>query len=217
MKLASTLLALSLSAAAIAQTPAKPAATPAPAPTPVVAPAKPELPPQIPMPKVTGTPTTLYALTYIDTELGTGPAATANKWYTVHYTGWLPDGTMFDSSMTRGEPIVFPYGAHRVITGWDTGFEGMKVGGKRRLFVPYQLAYGEGGRPPVIPEKSQLIFDVQLLGVADNPPQPIPVKDPTPAAAPASTPAPATAPAAATPAPATTTKPKPATGTTKKQ
>ena len=65
-------------------------------------------------------------------------------------------------------PISFPQGARRVISGWDSGFEGMRVGGKRRLLIPYQLAYGELGRPPVIPPKSQLIFDVELMAVTDT-------------------------------------------------
>ena len=89
-------------------------------------------------------------------------------YYTVNYTGYLVDGTKFDSSEGK-EPITFPYGAHRVIQGWDTGFEGMHVGGKRRLFVPYQLAYGEAGRPPVIPAKAELVFDVELVSLQAPP------------------------------------------------
>ena len=137
------------------------------------------------VPKVEGTPKNLYALRYIDTEVGTGPLAESRKFYTVHYTGWLTDGTKFDSSHDHpgGEPIVFPYGARRVIPGWDTGFEGMHVGGKRRLFVPYQLAYGESGRPPVIPAKADLIFDVELVAQSDTPPEPKPA--PAPEAKPA--------------------------------
>ena len=137
------------------------------------------------IPSVPGIPKTLYTLKYIDTIVGTGPLAEPHKWYTVHYTGWLTDGTKFDSSDDHpgGEPITFPYGAHRVIPGWDTGFEGMHVGGKRRLFIPYQLAYGETGRPPVIPAKADLIFDVELVAMSDTPPasrqpQPAPA-DPT--------------------------------------
>ena len=94
-----------------------------------------------------------------------------------HYTGWLTDGTKFDSSrdtMPNGQPrtpIAFPQGARRVIAGWDLGFEGMRVGGQRRLFIPYQLAYGEAGRPPRIPERATLIFDVELMAVADTLPR----------------------------------------------
>jgi peptidylprolyl isomerase len=126
------------------------------------------------VPTVEGTPRTLYALRYVDIEIGTGPLAESRKFYTVHYTGWLSDGTKFDSSHDHpgGEPIVFPYGGRRVILGWDTGFEGMHVGGKRRLYIPYQLAYGESGRSPVIPEKANLIFDVELVAQSDAPPEP---------------------------------------------
>ncbi len=136
------------------------------------------------MPVVTGVPQALFALKYIDTVVGTGPLAEASvigasqadskvKWYTVHYTGWLTDGTKFDSSYDHpgAEPITFPQGG-RVILGWNTGFQGMHVGGKRRLFIPYQLAYGETGRPPVIPPKADLIFDVELVSISDAPPAP---------------------------------------------
>jgi peptidylprolyl isomerase len=124
------------------------------------------------VPKIAGTPQPLYALRYVDTVIGTGPLAEQRKYYTVHYTGWLTDGTKFDSSVDRGTPITFPYGARQVIPGWDTGFEGMHVGGKRRLYIPYQLAYGESGRPPVIPAKADLIFDLELIGQSDTPPAP---------------------------------------------
>jgi peptidylprolyl isomerase len=115
---------------------------------------------------------TTYSLTYVDTVVGTGALAQPGKFYTVHYTGYLPDGTKFDSSVDRGEPITFPYGKHRVIQGWDTAFEGMHIGGKRRLFIPYQLGYGEAGRPPVIPAKSELIFDVEFIAQGDEMPAP---------------------------------------------
>jgi peptidylprolyl isomerase len=137
------------------------------------------------IPPVKGVRKTLYSLSYIDTLIGSGPlaepsvlgnteATTKIQWYTVHYTGWLAkDGTKFDSSYDHadGQPLTFPYGAHRVIPGWDTAFEGMHVGGKRRIFVPYQLAYGEAGRPG-IPPKSDLIFDVELISVTDKPAAP---------------------------------------------
>jgi peptidylprolyl isomerase len=122
-----------------------------------------------------------FTLAYVDTKVGTGPLAEPHKWYTVHYTGYLTDGTKFDSSVDRGEPISFPYGGHRVIEGWDTGFEGMRVGGKRRLYVPYQLAYGEAGRAP-IPPRTALVFDVELIAQSDT--QPAPPKPPTPPANP---------------------------------
>lgn len=126
------------------------------------------------MPAVTGKPESLYALQYVDLVVGTGELAQTHKWYTVHYTGWTLDGKKFDSSHDHegGQPFVFPAGAHRVIMGWDTGFEGMRIGGKRRLIVPYQLAYGEAGHPPVIPEKATLVFDVEFLGQSDQMPAP---------------------------------------------
>jgi peptidylprolyl isomerase len=182
----------------------------------------PLLSPKIPALPVTSNkcPSVAYQLSYIDIKVGTGPLALPKKFYTVHYTGYLIDGTKFDSSLDRNEPITFPYGAHRVITGWDTGFEGMHVGGKRRLFVPYQLAYGEAGRPPVIPEKAELIFDVELIAQSDTPPAPkTPPTPPTPPAGtkPATPPAAGTAPAtppAATPATKPTTPPAAGTAPT---
>jgi peptidylprolyl isomerase len=148
-------------------------------------------------PRVPGIPRTLYALKYIDIHIGTGPLAEPHKFYTVHYTGYFPNGTKFDSSVDRGTPFTFPYGAHRVITGWDTGFEGMHVGGKRRLFVPYQLAYGELGNPPRMPAKANLIFDVEFISQSDTPPeQPHPPTPPPPPA-----PKPTTEPPPANPAP----------------
>jgi hypothetical protein len=119
-------------------------------------------------PPVDGTAAELATLRYIDIVQGTGAPAAAGKRYTVHYTGWLNDGTKFDSSVDRNEPLDFVQGRRQVISGWDMGFEGMKVGGKRRLFIPYQMAYGESGTGP-IPPKAELIFDVELLGVADVP------------------------------------------------
>jgi len=152
------------------------------------------------IPRVAGIPKTLYRLRYIDIVVGKGPLAEPHQWYTVRYTGWLSDGTKFDSSYDHpgGAPFTFPYGARRVIIGWDTGFEGMRVGGKRRLYVPYQLAYGELGRPPVIPAKANLVFDVELVAMSDNPPeQPAPA--PAPTASPAQPTKPATAPSPAQP------------------
>jgi len=184
LKLSSFALLATLTTAATAQTATTPkktttttthrATAPAAAPKPADNPA--DNPPGVP--KVEGTPKPLYALRYIDTVIGTGPLAESRKYYTVHYTGWLTDGTKFDSSVDRGTPITFPYGARQVIPGWDTGFEGMHVGGKRRLFIPYQLAYGETGRPPVIPAKADLIFDIELVAQSDTPPEPKPTPAP---------------------------------------
>jgi peptidylprolyl isomerase len=151
---------------------------------------------------VEGALETAFALRYQDLVIGTGAEAGPNKLYTVQYTGWLgangraDDGYKFDSSYDRrpalkdalGNPVLdangqpqlgdappfsFPQGYGRVIQGWDLGFTGMKVGGKRRLFIPWQLAYGAMGRPgpdaahPGIPEKADLIFDVELVDVAE--------------------------------------------------
>ncbi len=113
-----------------------------------------------------------YGLRYIEIKTGDGAAAAPNQEYTVHYTGWLRDGTKFDSSVDRGTPLKFIQGRRAVIAGWDSGFEGMKVGGKRRLFIPYQLGYGEPGRGRTIPPKAELIFDVELLGARNVPPAP---------------------------------------------
>jgi peptidylprolyl isomerase len=203
--LLASLTTASLTTAATAQTtPAKPATTTHRTTTTTTA-AKSTTPPNIP--KVVGIPKTIYALRYVDTVVGTGPLAEPSilgtseadskiKWYTVRYTGWLTDGTKFDSSFDHpgAEPITFPAGAHRVIPGWDTGFQGMHVGGKRRLFIPYQLAYGEAGRPPHIPAKSDLIFDIELVSISDTPPAPktSPAPPANPSAAP---PKPADAPA----------------------
>ncbi len=136
---------------------------------------------------------TTYSLAYVDTVVGTGPLAESGKFYTVHYTGYLADGSKFDSSVDRGEPITFPYGQHRVIAGWDTGFEGMHIGGKRRLYIPYQLAYGENGRPPIIPAKAELVFDVEFIAQSNEMPKPKAPKPvtPPPAAAKPATPPPA--------------------------
>lgn len=118
------------------------------------------------MPEVAGTPQDVATLRMIEVKVGDGAAAQPGQEYTLHYTGWLRDGTKFDSSVDRGKPFVFVQGRRQVIAGFDAGFIGMKVGGKRRVFLPYQFAYGEKGRGK-IPPKAELIFDVELLGVKD--------------------------------------------------
>ena len=121
------------------------------------------------VPPAAGTVVETAPLRYIDVQVGTGAAAKPGQEYTVHYTGWLRDGVKFDSSVDAGKPLKFVQGRRQVIAGWEMGFEGMKVGGKRRLFLPYALAYGENGRGK-IPPKAELIFDVELLDAKDVPP-----------------------------------------------
>ncbi|MEN8174958.1 MAG: FKBP-type peptidyl-prolyl cis-trans isomerase [Pseudomonadota bacterium] len=98
-------------------------------------------------------------------QAGEGDEAKAGSRVTVHYTGWLTDGTKFDSSVDRGQPFDFPLGAGRVIRGWDEGVAGMQVGGKRKLTIPPQLGYGAAGAGGVIPPDATLVFEVELLGV----------------------------------------------------
>lgn len=102
-------------------------------------------------------------LAYIDEVVGTGAALTAGQAVTVQYTGWLPDGTQFDSSRNPGrEPFSFPLGGGRVIDGWDIGVATMNIGGKRRLILPPDLAYGSRGQGS-IPPAATLIFDVEVI------------------------------------------------------
>ncbi len=105
-------------------------------------------------------------LNVIDHEVGSGAEAQSGKQVSVHYTGTLTDGTKFDSSLDRGQPFNFQLGAGNVIKGWDQGLVGMKVGGKRRLEIPAEMAYGPRGFPPVIPPNSSLVFEVELMGVS---------------------------------------------------
>ena len=109
--------------------------------------------------------TTPTGLTIEDIVVGDGAAASAGQKVKVHYTGWLTNGTKFDSSKDRNDPFVFPLGAGRVIKGWDEGVQGMKVGGKRKLTIPPALGYGARGAGGVIPPNATLVFEVELLGV----------------------------------------------------
>ena len=109
-------------------------------------------------------------LKYIDTQVGTGEEAKKGNIVSVQYTGWLytkdgRKGAKFDSSLDRGKPITFTLGQKQVISGWDEGVAGMKVGGKRTLIIPPQLAYGSTGSGGVIPPNATLIFDVELVSV----------------------------------------------------
>jgi peptidylprolyl isomerase len=249
----SILLLAASTAVALAQTAAKPATAKAASHVAAHPAADAALPPGVPV--VAGTPKTLFTLRYQDVKIGTGADAVPGKLYKVHYTGWLAsNGHKFDSSydhtrpfqrdkdgnavldsdglpkLEAVQPFSFMQGAGQVIAGWDKGFEGMKVGGKRRLFIPYQLAYGEAGRPG-IPAKSDLIFDIELVEIGDQPapaphpaantPHPAPSLSAKPGApatpAPAASATPSAAPAIAKPAaasaaaPAATTPATPAT------
>lgn len=109
--------------------------------------------------------TTPSGLKYIELAEGKGAKPKPGQVVSVHYTGTLENGTKFDSSHDRGQPITFPIGLGRVIKGWDEGLMSMKIGGKRKLFIPAHLAYGAQGRPPVIPPNAPLIFEVELVGI----------------------------------------------------
>ena len=108
---------------------------------------------------------TASGLEYLEVEEGSGEQAKAGKTVSVHYTGKFQDGKVFDSSISRGEPISFPLGAGRVIKGWDEGIALMKVGGRAQLVIPPHLAYGESGAGGVIPPNATLVFDVELVSV----------------------------------------------------
>ena len=108
---------------------------------------------------------TVTELKMEDTKVGTGDQAVTGKSVTVHYTGWLTDGTKFDSSKDHGQPFTFQLGGGQVIKGWDQGVVGMKVGGVRKLTIPSSLAYGANGAGGVIPPNATLVFEVELLAV----------------------------------------------------
>jgi FKBP-type peptidyl-prolyl cis-trans isomerase len=117
------------------------------------------------LPDTSNLTTTATGLQYKDVTAGTGAEAKEGDTVSVHYTGWLTDGTKFDSSVDRGQPFSFPLGAGSVIAGWDEGVAGMKVGGKRILVIPSNLGYGPSGATGVIPPNATLIFEVELLDV----------------------------------------------------
>jgi FKBP-type peptidyl-prolyl cis-trans isomerase FkpA len=106
-------------------------------------------------------------LVYEDLTIGSGAAARLGTTVSVHYTGWLIDGTKFDSSKDRNEAFSFPVGVQYVIAGWDEGVQGMQVGGVRKLTIPPQIGYGARGAGGVIPPNATLIFEVELLEVSE--------------------------------------------------
>ncbi|HVS15254.1 MAG TPA: FKBP-type peptidyl-prolyl cis-trans isomerase [Thermoanaerobaculia bacterium] len=108
-------------------------------------------------------------LRYQDLEVGDGEEARPGMMAQMHYTGWLADGTRFQSSLDSGRPFSFQLGRGQVIQGWDRGVVGMREGGRRKLEIPAKLAYGRHGRPPLIPQNADLMFEVELLTVSRGP------------------------------------------------
>jgi peptidylprolyl isomerase len=109
-------------------------------------------------------------LKYYDLEEGEGSPAESGEVVTVHYTGWLEDGAKFDSSIDRGRPLSFSLGAGMIIPGWDEGVTGMKVGGKRQIVIPPELAYGSEGAGGVIPPDTTIILDVEMVDITPGSP-----------------------------------------------
>jgi len=109
-------------------------------------------------------------LQYWDIKVGTGAEAKSGDKVKVHYTGWFTSGKKFDSTVDANQPYSFTLGKGDVIKGWDEGIAGMKVGGKRQLRIPPELAYGDVGYKTIVPPNATLIFDAQLLAVTPAPP-----------------------------------------------
>ena len=111
------------------------------------------------------TTTTESGLQIEEISVGNGESAIAGQFVSVHYTGWLTNGSKFDSSKDRNEPFEFPLGQRNVIAGWDEGVQGMRVGGVRKLTIPPHLGYGARGAGGVIPPNATLVFEVELLEI----------------------------------------------------
>jgi FKBP-type peptidyl-prolyl cis-trans isomerase FkpA len=111
------------------------------------------------------TTTTESGLQIEEITVGNGDSAVAGQFVSVHYTGWLTNGSKFDSSKDRNEPFEFPLGQRNVIAGWDEGVQGMRVGGVRKLTIPPHLGYGARGAGGVIPPNATLVFEVELLEI----------------------------------------------------
>ena len=168
MRIALTTVALAAALAACAEEAPEPedtaepaeAIAPAPAPAPLATTYAPEL-----NVNLDGMEETDSGLRYEVLKAGTGAVVQPGQTAVVHYTGWLPDGTKFDSSRDRGEPFGFPVGAGQVIQGWDEGVAGMAIGEERKLVIPPDLGYGPAGAGGVIPPNATLVFDVELLEI----------------------------------------------------
>jgi peptidylprolyl isomerase len=118
------------------------------------------------VPRLTGKLVEDRGVQYIDEKVGTGPAPVKGKPVKVHYTGWLTDGSKFDSSVESGKPIEYPFDGGMVIKGWDIAISSMKAGGKRRILLPANVAYGDEGAGDAIPPGAVLVFDVELVEAA---------------------------------------------------
>jgi len=122
------------------------------------------------LPPVSGERRATGGIEYIDVVEGSGNAVRSGQCAYMHYIGWTESGRVFDTSRdttgaTELPPLTVPLGTKTVIAGWDAGIPGMRVGGKRRLFIPYRLAYGEVGSPPMVPRRANLVFDVELVAI----------------------------------------------------
>jgi peptidylprolyl isomerase len=167
MRIALTTAALAVSLGACAGEPApepEGTAEPVEAVVPAAAPLATTYAPELNV-NLDGMEETESGLRYMVLKEGTGAVVQPGQTAVVHYTGWLPDGTKFDSSRDRGEPLGFPVGAGRVIQGWDEGVAGMAIGEERKLVIPPALGYGPAGAGDVIPPNSTLVFDVELLEI----------------------------------------------------